>query len=328
MSKKKCVRALVVAVLEHLDQREAEQAVVELDGALDVAADVRGVVHAAGGRRRAFARGLRYCSVSSGAPCGQCCRVVRCLLRGPYQQFSTFWAGCEHQRAGIGEADRVAGAESPTLVQRAAADARRTRARAARRERRPTRPGCRRPPHSTASCWWMVIAPSWPWPLAMRHQPAGGERVVEVALLVAGLDAVRCRAAPTSARSARARRRWRSSRCGGCRCRRSSAGRGRGRARRGCPRCRWCSRRPESTQVTISMSRWPWVPKPWPGATTSSLLTSSRPWPSCVGRVVRAEVERVAGVQPAGVGEEAVVGSLDGDRAHDLSNIVAAQLFR
>ena len=46
-SKKKCVEPRVVAVLEHLDQREAEDAVVELHRALDVAADEGDVVHAA-----------------------------------------------------------------------------------------------------------------------------------------------------------------------------------------------------------------------------------------------------------------------------------------
>lgn len=43
--------ALVVAVLEHLDEREAQHAVVEQDGALDVAADHRHMMYATGSRR-------------------------------------------------------------------------------------------------------------------------------------------------------------------------------------------------------------------------------------------------------------------------------------
>ena len=38
-----------------------------------------------------------------------------------------------------------------------------------------------------------------------------------------------------------------------------------------------------STQVTISMSRWGCVSNPVPGATRSSLLTSSRPNPVLAG---------------------------------------------
>src|SRR3712207_9555106 len=44
--------ALVVTVLEDLDEREAEKAVVEVDGALDVGADQRHVVDAVPDRRR------------------------------------------------------------------------------------------------------------------------------------------------------------------------------------------------------------------------------------------------------------------------------------
>src|SRR5882757_3302759 len=44
-------RSGVVAVLDHLHQREAEQSLVEVDRLLDVAADQRDVVDAAGGRR-------------------------------------------------------------------------------------------------------------------------------------------------------------------------------------------------------------------------------------------------------------------------------------
>src|SRR5689334_8164721 len=46
-------RALVVAVFHQLDQREAEEALVELDGLLDVLADQRQVVHPADGGWRA-----------------------------------------------------------------------------------------------------------------------------------------------------------------------------------------------------------------------------------------------------------------------------------
>ena len=45
----------------------------------------------------------------------------------------------------------------------------------------------------------------------------------------------------------------------------------------------WWAKAPSSTQVTISMSRWAWAPKPPPAATRSSLLTSSRPWPTLFG---------------------------------------------
>src|SRR3954470_3996712 len=50
--------ARVVAVLDQLGQREAEYVLVEAHGPLDVAADERGVVQPAGGRRRPLARGL------------------------------------------------------------------------------------------------------------------------------------------------------------------------------------------------------------------------------------------------------------------------------
>ena len=55
----------VVAVLDQLDQREAQQVLVEPDRLLDVGADQRGVVDAAARcRRRSFA-GLRYFPRSS-----------------------------------------------------------------------------------------------------------------------------------------------------------------------------------------------------------------------------------------------------------------------
>src|SRR4051794_14851706 len=44
-----------------------------------------------------------------------------------------------------------------------------------------------------------------------------------------------------------------------------------------------CSSSPDSTHVTISMSRWGWVENPVPGAMQSSLFTSSNPWPVFVG---------------------------------------------
>ena len=43
-------RSLVVAVLEQLDQREAKEVLVEADRPLDIGAEQRHVVHAAGGR--------------------------------------------------------------------------------------------------------------------------------------------------------------------------------------------------------------------------------------------------------------------------------------
>ena len=71
-------RAFVVAVLEHLDQRESEDTLEELHGALDVAADQRDVMHTAGGAGRAV--GLR-CEVLCGklvAAGGRDGRVDRC----------------------------------------------------------------------------------------------------------------------------------------------------------------------------------------------------------------------------------------------------------
>ena len=49
-------RARVVAVLDQLDEREAQQPLVERDRLLDVAADQRGVVDPAAGRRRSVGR--------------------------------------------------------------------------------------------------------------------------------------------------------------------------------------------------------------------------------------------------------------------------------
>jgi hypothetical protein len=45
-------RPLVVTIFHELDQRKAEQLLVELDRPLDIAADERHVVHAAGSGRR------------------------------------------------------------------------------------------------------------------------------------------------------------------------------------------------------------------------------------------------------------------------------------
>src|SRR5205085_6937645 len=50
-------RPAVVTVLEHLGERELEQALVEPDGPLDVAADEGDVVHAARRRRGPFTAG-------------------------------------------------------------------------------------------------------------------------------------------------------------------------------------------------------------------------------------------------------------------------------
>ena len=61
----------VVAVLEHLDQREAEQAVEELDGALHVAADQGDVVHAPGARRRPLVGRLEVPGGDLLAACGE-----------------------------------------------------------------------------------------------------------------------------------------------------------------------------------------------------------------------------------------------------------------
>ena len=59
-------RALVVAVLEQLDEREAEQVLVEADRALGIGADQREVVHAAAVRLRPLAPGGGTASRSVG----------------------------------------------------------------------------------------------------------------------------------------------------------------------------------------------------------------------------------------------------------------------
>ena len=56
----------VVAVLDQLGQREAQHVLVEADGALDVAADQRGVVQPAGGRGRALAGRLQVRGADAG----------------------------------------------------------------------------------------------------------------------------------------------------------------------------------------------------------------------------------------------------------------------
>ena len=43
------------------------------------------------------------------------------------------------------------------------------------------------------------------------------------------------------------------------------------------------ARAPSSTYEKISMSRCGWVPKPWPAATRSSLITSRSEKPTCFG---------------------------------------------
>ena len=58
-------RAGVVAVLDQLDEREAEEVLVEADRLLDVLADERGVVDAARGRRRPVARRAQVASSRS-----------------------------------------------------------------------------------------------------------------------------------------------------------------------------------------------------------------------------------------------------------------------
>ena len=70
-------RALVIAVLEHLDQRKAEHALEELHRALDVAADESDVVYTAGG---------------GGGPFGSRCEVLRCQ----------FFAACGEPGALVG----------------------------------------------------------------------------------------------------------------------------------------------------------------------------------------------------------------------------------
>src|SRR4051812_10313352 len=70
----------------------------------------------------------------------------------------------------------------------------------------------------------------------------------------------------------------------------------------------WCTRDPCITQVTISMSWCGWVSKPVPGATTSSLFTSSSPWWVLAGSWCRPKLKecllsshasRVVGRSPA-----------------------------
>src|SRR3954468_22460826 len=77
----------VVAVLDELGQREAEHVLVEADGPLDVAADQRGVVQAAGGGRRTFTGWREVCGPDAGAFgvrigwLGGCGRHQRCPSR-------------------------------------------------------------------------------------------------------------------------------------------------------------------------------------------------------------------------------------------------------
>jgi hypothetical protein len=58
-SKKEVRGSLVVPVAEELGERELQDALVKLDRLLDVGADQRGVVNAAGGGRRPAGRDVR-----------------------------------------------------------------------------------------------------------------------------------------------------------------------------------------------------------------------------------------------------------------------------
>ena len=69
----------VVAVLEHLDEREAEQARVELDGAFDVATDQRNVVDAASSARRSLRSGLQVAPGDLGRVIGRQGRTAAAL---------------------------------------------------------------------------------------------------------------------------------------------------------------------------------------------------------------------------------------------------------
>ena len=59
-----------------------------------------------------------------------------------------------------------------------------------------------------------------------------------------------------------------------------------------------CSSVPDSTHVTISMSRWPCVPKPRARGDDVVVVDEQQAVPAVPGRVVLAEVERVLGVEP------------------------------
>ena len=61
------------------------------------------------------------------------------------------------------------------------------------------------------------------------------------------------------------------------------------------------------------MSRWPWVPKPWPGFTRSSLMTRRSEKPMKRWVVVVGEGEGVAGVEPAVIEVAPVLGASDGE---------------
>ncbi len=64
----------------------------------------------------------------------------------------------------------------------------------------------------------------------------------------------------------------------------------------------WWTRPPSSTQVMISMSRCGWVSKPVPGATMSSLETSSSPkWVLAGSQWCENEKECLESSQPARV---------------------------
>ena len=67
------------------------------------------------------------------------------------------------------------------------------------------------------------------------------------------------------------------------------------------------------------MSRCGCVPKPWPAATRSSLITRSARKPMCSRVVVVGERERVVGIEPAVVGVAPVGGFADGHHGYDSS---------
>ena len=174
-------RAAVVAVLEHLDQREAEHAVVELHRPLDVAADERHVVHAARGAGRALIAGqqvlrpsARSRRSSSAARWRRMRRLRRRSCRLPDQQLGAVGRGGERAGVDVGEATGIAGRQLARPTTACRRRARRTRARGRRAGTSTDSPACSRAPHSTASRWWMRDGTGVALARGDRHQAAGG----------------------------------------------------------------------------------------------------------------------------------------------------------
>ena len=209
-------RAAVVAVLEHLGERELEQALVEVDRPLDVAAEQRDVVHAPRGRGRTV-RSLVQMALADLVALAR--RLVARLALEARLGLACAWS-CGHPDQHLG-AVRASG---QLRFARARPVGPRRRRRARRRLR--GRPRLRRRTggrsavgHRHRLARLQPPAPQHGVALADRDGGvvalAGRDRL-EPALVELGVDVAsarsrdrcaRCRAAPTSGRSARPRSR-------------------------------------------------------------------------------------------------------------------------